>query len=259
MPSKSIYTIYRVTCSVNLKQYVGWTTRKPEQRFREHMTNPDPKGKMILASTVKKYGSENFTLDVLYQSWDYDHSREMEGHFIRECHSLVTEHGYNVDFGGKGHKRSPSTIEKHRKKMIGRKQSEEHRRKRGEAIRGEKNGMWGKKPKPYERNKQYRQRMSESKKRKNAERKANDTFIPPKPLSAESIEKMRATKLASRHKTAHYRDVVIEDPQGIQHQLGYEYQVFLKEHGLNNFLTKCSRTPGLVIKGYRLISFKHNR
>ena len=146
MSSETIYSIYLITNLVNSKTYIGWTSRDPYKRYREHQSTRTPKrqARSAISCAIEKYGVENFEFSIVYQSKDYDHCRQIETHFIAEHRSHVEQWGYNKDLGGTGHKRSAETIEKHRQKLKGRKQSEEHKKKKGEAIRGEKNGMYGK-------------------------------------------------------------------------------------------------------------------
>lgn len=127
-----IYSIYRITNNVNGKVYVGWTSRDPLVRFEEHQKTRKPKyqDRSAISHAIEKYGVNSFTFEILYQSYDYDHSREIETHFITECNSLLEGWGYNIDNGGTGHKRTASTIEKHRAAIKGRKQSAEHIAKR---------------------------------------------------------------------------------------------------------------------------------
>lgn len=141
--SMSIYSIYRITNLVNNKTYIGWTSRDPFIRYKEHQKFKVSKGqhRSLVSYAIEKHGIDNFEFIVLYQSPDYDHSKLMEQHFVTEAQSLVEQWGYNIDRGGNGHKRSASTIEKHRQKMLGRKQSEEHKRKR--AMPGDKNPSYG--------------------------------------------------------------------------------------------------------------------
>ena len=100
----NIYSIYRIINLANRKSYIGWTTRDPQVRFKEHLNgNPN---EMVIAAAVRKYGKDNFRLEIVYQTLDYDHSREMEGFFIAQCNSLTESEGgwgYNIDLGGKGH------------------------------------------------------------------------------------------------------------------------------------------------------------
>lgn len=122
----SIYTLYRITNMVNQKVYIGWTSRDPEIRFSEHQKHH----KYPINHAIKKYGVNNFLFEIIYQSLDYDHSRSMESIFIMEHSSMIDQWGYNQDMGGTGHKRTKATIEKHREKISGRKQSPEHIAKR---------------------------------------------------------------------------------------------------------------------------------
>lgn len=127
-----IYSIYRITNNVNGKVYVGWTSRDPLIRFEEHQKTRKPKyqDRSVISYAIEKYGVDSFTFEIVYQSCDYDHSREIETHFITEYDSLLEGWGYNIDNGGMGHKRTASTIEKHRAAIKGRKQSAEHIAKR---------------------------------------------------------------------------------------------------------------------------------
>lgn len=118
--------------------YVGWTSRDPSVRFEEHQKHK----KFPINFAIQKYGVDSFAFEVIYQSYDYDHSREVEAVFIQEHNSLIDQWGYNQDLGGTGHKRSEATIEKHRAKIKGRKQSAEHVAKRVKL--GEDNPMFGK-------------------------------------------------------------------------------------------------------------------
>lgn len=142
--SMDIYTIYRITNLVNNKIYIGWTSRDPHIRYKEHQKKHQPKNqaRSPLSYAIEKYGVDNFLFEVIYQSRDYAHARDIETYFVIENNSMLDGWGYNVDKGGTGHKRSKDTIEKHRKRLLGRKQSEEHKRNKANAIRGEKNGMY---------------------------------------------------------------------------------------------------------------------
>lgn len=134
----TIYSIYKITNTINNKVYVGWTSRDPNARFNEHQKRKTAP----INFAIKKHGAENFVFEVIYQSLDYDHSRQIETHFIQEFNSLVEQWGYNRDLGGTGHKRTQATIEKHREKIKGRKQSADHIEKR--IQKGESNPSYGK-------------------------------------------------------------------------------------------------------------------
>lgn len=133
----NIYSIYRITNLTNNKIYIGWTSRDPQLRFEEHQK----RHKAPISHAIKKYGVNSFVFEIIYQSIDYVHSREIETHFITDYNSLVEQWGYNQDLGGTGHKRTQATIEKHRAAIKGKKQSVEHVEKR--KMVGEKNPMFG--------------------------------------------------------------------------------------------------------------------
>jgi group I intron endonuclease len=141
----TIYSIYKITNSTNGKIYIGWTSRDPEIRFREHQKTRKPKyqSRSAISCALEKYGAQNFVFEVLYQTQDQSHSKNIEAHFIAENRSMASECGYNLDLGGTGHKRSPETIEKHRQAIKGKKQSAGHIAKRAAAVTGERNGCYG--------------------------------------------------------------------------------------------------------------------
>ena len=168
----SIYSLYIITNLINNKKYIGWTSRDPLKRYKEHQktTKPKHQDRSIISIAIEKYGVENFKFEVIYQSMDYDHSKEMEQKFVLENNTLLENMGgwgYNIDKGGNGHKRSRITIEKHRQKILGKKQTEEHKKKRADAIRGENNGMYGK----HEDHPWYNRSHSEETKKKISESK----------------------------------------------------------------------------------------
>lgn len=198
MSSKTIYSIYSIINQVNQKVYIGWTSRDPESRFHEHQSTRKPKyqERSAISYAIEKYGIDNFTFQVIYQSLDYDHSRQIESHFISEYQSLVEQHGYNKDFGGTGHKRTQATIEKHRAKIKGRSQTAEHKAKR--ARSGKDNPMYGK---SGELSPRYGKTFTEESKKKISEgikqAYASGKCIHPRlncVLSQDSKNKMKETK-----------------------------------------------------------------
>lgn len=99
-----IYTIYRITNNLNGKVYIGFTSKtKPESRWAEHVylsVRPELPGHSLLHRAIVKYGADQFTFDILYQSKDRLHTLlEMEPAFITEYDCVGTD-GYNVSLGG---------------------------------------------------------------------------------------------------------------------------------------------------------------
>jgi group I intron endonuclease len=90
-----MYIIYRVTNNINKKCYIGFTTRSAEQRFIEHCRLSQ---RTYFHNAIKKYGKDNFTVDILCQGED-----EEAGLNIAE--SLMIDHfkpAYNHTTGGEG-------------------------------------------------------------------------------------------------------------------------------------------------------------
>lgn len=97
-----IYSIYKFVNLVNGKYYIGFTRDFPA-RLRSHRSRY-PNLDTAFYYAIRKYGWENFTSEIIYQSLDQDHCHNvMEEHFIREYRSHVDEgHGYNQSYGGDG-------------------------------------------------------------------------------------------------------------------------------------------------------------
>ena len=54
-------TVYMITCTANNKSYIG-ITNNMKRRFAVHFnTNKNT----VLARTIKKYGKDNFIIDIL--------------------------------------------------------------------------------------------------------------------------------------------------------------------------------------------------
>lgn len=101
---KKLYTIYRFINTINNKSYIGFDGNYPFRIKRHYYTYrskscPD----YPFYNALKKYGWDNFTYEILYQSFDLLHTLdEMENYFIKENNSHITQNGYNVTWGGQG-------------------------------------------------------------------------------------------------------------------------------------------------------------
>jgi len=98
-----IYTIYKITNVINNKIYIGFTSNSIDVRFRHHI-NRIKNPKTALHFAMKKYGSNNFQIESIYQSLNRDHTKNiMEEYFIKEYQSYVDDgKGYNMSYGGDG-------------------------------------------------------------------------------------------------------------------------------------------------------------
>ena len=91
--------IYLITNTINQKQYIGFTTKSPEKRLVEHFKD---KRNRHVCNSLRFYGLDKFTIEVLYQSKQLDHCKNvMEPYFIAEYNTYKGV-GYNMTLGGEG-------------------------------------------------------------------------------------------------------------------------------------------------------------
>lgn len=93
--------IYKITCSINGKVYIGQTTETIEQRLERHfkMAFAEEKPKIKFQRAIKKYGKENFIIEEI----DRASSKELdekEKSWIAKYNSIKS--GYNTALGGEG-------------------------------------------------------------------------------------------------------------------------------------------------------------
>jgi len=130
----SIYSIYRITNSINGKVYIG-QSKNPERRFRGHCRKIDS----VISRAIAKYGASNFTMEVIYQTTDVNDVDWAERHFIQEHASMVEFGGYNVEPGGQVNKNmSETSKQKISLALKGRKHSAEHRANGAKSRTGRK-------------------------------------------------------------------------------------------------------------------------
>ena len=93
--------IYLIKNNINGKCYVGKTLKSPEERFSEHLRDarkPTEENRPLYRA-IQKYGSDNFSLQVLEECADkFASSREMW--YIEQLETYA--HGYNATVGGDG-------------------------------------------------------------------------------------------------------------------------------------------------------------
>lgn len=124
MTEKATY-VYQITNTVNGMRYIG-VTRDPRKRFLHHCSNPNSKSKSYLRDAIKKYGKENFRLEILLIG-ERRYCFELEQKIISKFNTL-SPNGYNICGGGEGvvatlkgeksywfgKKRDPNSVERSR-------------------------------------------------------------------------------------------------------------------------------------------------
>ena len=121
--------IYKLTNLINNKIYIG-QTKNFKQRMNCHKSSCNSKRckNKPLYIDIKKYGWNNFSKEILFESSNQKIINEKEKLFIKEYKSLYTENGYNIQSGGKYNLHQTNRT----KKLI------------SEAEKGNKNHMYGK-------------------------------------------------------------------------------------------------------------------
>lgn len=111
---ENIYSIYLITNKINGKKYVGFTN-DPKRRWKDHRSRNS-----VIGKALRKYGRENFSFEIIYQSKDAEHCLSvMEPYFIAEHDAF--NNGYNISTGGDGAigaKLSEEIVEVIRKAMV---------------------------------------------------------------------------------------------------------------------------------------------
>lgn len=140
------WSIYKVTCLVNGKAYVGLTKGSPINRWRNHIWRANSKTKSIvrfaLHWAVLVHGAANFRLEVLGTYSSLANASEAEQRAIEE-HRTMRPRGYNLTDGGMGtpgvrRPHSPETKRKIGAAQVGRIIPAEARAKMSAAKKGRK-------------------------------------------------------------------------------------------------------------------------
>ena len=132
-----IFSIYKITNTLNGKLYIGFTSFSVEKRWKVHLRNARAGGnlKYALYQAIRKYGKERFTVEVIYQSPDKEHTvNVMEPFFIAE-YNTFGKYGYNQTLGGEA-------------PMLGKKHSDQSKASMSLNSSGSKNPMFGRKHSP---------------------------------------------------------------------------------------------------------------
>lgn len=130
------YFIYAIENILSNKIYVGQTVDM-SARWNKHKSDIG-KQKLPLYFALAKYGVENFIFYML-EITTIDHVDEREVYWISYFKSVDSNFGYNIALGGHKNKVcSESTRQKFRDLKLGTHQSDEIKKKIGDANRGKK-------------------------------------------------------------------------------------------------------------------------
>lgn len=88
--------IYKYTNLINSKIYIGQTTTSLEERDKKHIYGNN----MYIDKAIKKYGRENFLLEVIEDNIPVEELNDKEIYYIKQFSSNVSGIGYNQTNGG---------------------------------------------------------------------------------------------------------------------------------------------------------------
>lgn len=91
--------IYKITNQKNGKVYIGLTTVSLEERWRNHL-NSVWRVDRHLYFAMRKYGVENFSIEEIDSTDDFERLGELERYYIKLYDSTNQDKGYNNTFGG---------------------------------------------------------------------------------------------------------------------------------------------------------------
>jgi len=114
--------VYLYRNKINGKCYVGQTIQSVKQRHKSHLKN-----RYAIGCALRKYGVDNFEISIVEHCNSQDELNDAESYYVQHYRSLYPN-GYNLTTGGGQHG----------------KPCEESRRKKSDAVTGEKHPMFGK-------------------------------------------------------------------------------------------------------------------
>lgn len=100
-----LYQIYLVTNLVNNKKYVGQVLQRRgyKLRFYEHLVGTKYANTHLLSNAIKKYGEENFKVELIEENIPEDFIDEKEIYYIKLFNTYyINNNGYNMTIGGQG-------------------------------------------------------------------------------------------------------------------------------------------------------------
>jgi len=126
------YKIYKITNKINGHFYIGYTKLTIYKRFKLH--SKATTNKMPIVSSIKKYGIDNFIIELLHE---FDNKLDAINCEIRLIEKLKPN--YNVHSGGTG-----GSMYGPMNGMYGKKHNDEWKKDKSESMLGKNNPMFNK-------------------------------------------------------------------------------------------------------------------
>lgn len=106
------HSIYRHTCLVNGKCYIGQTEYGAKRRWVQHMRAAEQGSPLLLHKAIRKYGQDAFGHVVLEMVRTRDEANAAERRWIAYFKADKPATGYNLDAGGTAHNTAETTRQK---------------------------------------------------------------------------------------------------------------------------------------------------
>ena len=93
--------IYKITNKINNKVYIGLTKCTLQYRWTKHIGEcNNVKNSKQLYKAMRKYGIENFTIEKIDHTDNFEKLGELERFYIKQYNSQNPKYGYNLTAGG---------------------------------------------------------------------------------------------------------------------------------------------------------------
>lgn len=214
-----MYKVYKITNKINGKFYIGYTKLPIEKRWKLHANNAS--SRMVICRSIQKYGSENFTIELLEE---FSTKREAVEREIELISELTPE--YNIHHGGTG-----GPMYGPMNGMYGKNHTDEWKQNKSLQMLGANNPMYGK-----THSDEVKALLSELKKGKPSHNKG-------KKMSEEQKDKLRKPKTEECKQKL--RKVYSVDDQVITNA-----KQFCKEKSYNYVCFTQAAKKGIKYKGH---------
>ncbi len=133
--------VYIATNQVNGKVYIGQTVKTLNIRKNNHISVSNSGCSIYFHNAIRKHGADNFKWETIRICDNIESLNVFEQYYILYYNSMDRGVGYNMTSGGLNYAVSDETKEKIRQANLGKKLTEEHKKKLGKSKLGNKNRL----------------------------------------------------------------------------------------------------------------------